>query len=361
MKKLLYLVGICLLAVACKPTPKQMVLKGTNITTTNDVYVFDASENTAIDTIKVEQGNFTLTLDVTEPKILVLTDRMTMMHYMIAEAGNLTLTSDTGFVLGSPLNDRLVEFQKAYRNAGEALESKKEALMNEIRGANTQPTEEQINQMRAIDKEQADLIAAESKKFFEADKNNAVGIFELMMLSSILPEEEFMALYNQAGDVVKNFSPFKKMMEAKANKAKTEVGQKFLDFSGVNPKDTTQVLKLSDYAGKDKYVLLDFWASWCGPCRAAMPELKAMNDKYASKGLEVLGIVVSDKLEEHLQAAEVLNVTWTQIFDNKNELGTLYGIESIPTLILLDKDGTILARTYNKAEIAEKVESLLGK
>nr|WP_281253975.1 TlpA disulfide reductase family protein [Dysgonomonas massiliensis] len=150
-------------------------------------------------------------------------------------------------------------------------------------------------------------------------------------------------------------------MEAKANKAKTEVGQKFLDFSGVNPKDTTQVLKLSDYAGKDKYVLLDFWASWCGPCRAAMPELKAMNDKYASKGLEVLGIVVSDKLEEHLQAAEALNVTWTQIFDNKNELGTLYGIESIPTLILLDKDGTILARTYKKVEIAEKVESLLGK
>lgn len=361
MKKLLYLVGICLLAVACTPSPKQLVLNGTDISTTNDLYLFDAADNKAIDTIKVEEGKFTLTLDVAEPKILVLTDRQSMMHYLIAEAGNLTLTSDTGSIIGGPLNDRLVEFQKAYRNVGKDLEEKKGALMQEIRGAETEPTEEQINQLQALDKQQADLISAEAKKFYEADKNTAVGIFELMMLSSVVEENEFMTLYEQGGDVVKNFAPFKKMIEGKANKAKTDVGQKYVDFAGVNPQDTTQVLKLSDYAGKDKYVLLDFWASWCGPCRAAMPELKAMNDKYASKGLEVIGVVVSDKLEDHFKAAEALNVTWTQIFDNKNELNTLYGIEGIPTLILIDKDGTILVRTHGKDEVKAKVEELLGK
>lgn len=332
MKKLLYLVGICLLAVACKETPKQLVLNGTNITTTNDLYLFDIAEDKAIDTIKVEQGNFTLTLDVAEPKLLVLTDRTSMMHYLVAEAGNLTLTSDTGSIKGSPLNDRLIEFQEAYRKAATGAEEGK-----------------------------ADLIATEAKKFYEADKNNILGALELMMISSFVEESEFMSLYEQGGDAVKNFAPFKKMIEAKANKAKTEVGQKFVDFAGVNPKDTTQVLKLSDYAGKDKYVLLDFWASWCGPCRAAMPELKALNDKYASKGLEVIGVVVSDKLEDHFKAAEALNVTWTQIFDNKNELGALYGIEGIPTLILLDKDGTILVRTHGKDEVKAKIEELLGK
>lgn len=361
MKKLLYFVGICLLAVACTPTPKQLVLKGTNITTTNDLYVIDMAEEKAIDTLKVENGNFTFTLDVAEPKILALTDHTSMMHYIVAEAGNLTLTSDTGSIQGSPMNDRLAEYRKAYINVSKSLEEKTMALVETLEKAGTEPTEEQISKLGALDKELRELIVRESKKFYETDKNNIVGAFELMMASSSLEEEEFISLYEQGGDIVKNFSPLKEMIETIANEAKTGIGQKFVDFAGVNPQDTTQVLKLSDYIGKDKYILLDFWASWCGPCRAAMPELKKMNDKYTSKGLEVIGVVVNDQLDKHHASVEELDITWTQIFDNKNELWKLYGLKGIPTLILLDKDGTILVRTHSKDEIKEKVEELLGK
>jgi peroxiredoxin len=92
-----------------------------------------------------------------------------------------------------------------------------------------------------------------------------------------------------------------------------------------------------------------------------MPEIKMLNEKYSNKGLEVIGVVVGDNIKNHLQAAEALKVTWTQIFDYKNEFTSLYGIEGIPTLILLDKDGTILLRTHEKDEITEKIQSLLGK
>lgn len=182
-----------------------------------------------------------------------------------------------------------------------------------------------------------------------------------MLIQNDLPFDEFKSMYEQGGEAAKSFPPFVKMLEAKANMERTEVGAKFIDFEGVNPKNTTQTIKLSDFAGKEKYVLLDFWASWCGPCRQAMPEIKALNDKYSAKGLEVIGVVVSDELDNHLQSAKSLDVTWTQIFDNKDALVTLYGLEGIPTLILLDKDGTILVRTHEKQEVKEKIESLLGK
>lgn len=365
MKKLLYLVGVCILAVACNPTPNKLSLTATGISTTNDLYVFDAaaeSATQALDTIKVTDGQFNLTMDITgEPKLLVITDNQTMMHYLIGEKGNLTLAGDTGVIKGSPMNDRLADLMDAYKKAGKEVQDQMQAILEGAQASGQDLTDEQITTLQGLDKQQGEKIAEAIKSFYEKDKGTILGIFELQLLQRFIPEEEFMALFEQGGETTKNFPPFVKMMEAKAKRELTKVGAKYLDFEGVNPNKLDEKIKLSDIAGKDRYILLDFWASWCGPCRAAMPELKKLNDKYTSKGLDVVGVVVSDKVENHLEAAKALKVTWTQIFDDKNELGQLYGLEGIPTLILLDKDGTILVRTHNKAEIIEKVESLLGK
>lgn len=361
MKRLFYLAVLGLLAVACNQTGGELVLKGTGLSVTGDVYVYDIVANVPVDTIAVQDGAFTYTYKIEgEPKLFILTDGQYLTHYLVTEKGNLSLDSDSGSIKGAPLNDRLVEFMTAYRSAGKELEDKKSALIESM-GEDQEPSEELINEIQALNKEQGALIAETARGFYQKDKETIVGAIELMFLQGVMDDTELVSLYEQGGEPVKQFKPLAQLVEASANKAKTSVGAMYLDLEGVNPKDESQTMKLSDFAGKDKYVLLDFWASWCGPCRAAMPEIKRLNDTYGNKGLEVLGLVMSDKLEDHLASAEALGVTWTQIFDSKNEFGNIYGIEGIPTLILLDKDGTILVRTHDKEEVVMKIESLLGK
>lgn len=362
MRKIFYLMGLCLLIVACKQTPEKLTLTATGITTTNDIYVYDIANNKIIDTIKVTNGGFTYTHDAAgEPQLLTLTDNIAMKSYLITEKGNLTMSGNDHVVKGAPLNDRLASLDAAFRNATKELEKKAEAMFKNADKDGRNLTEAEMGELQVMDKERVALITGIIKEYYEKDKGTVLGLLELMLIQNDLPLDEFKSMYEQGGEAAKNFPPFVKMLETKANMEKTKVGAKFIDFEGVNPKNTTQTIKLSDYAGKGKYVLLDFWASWCGPCRQAMPEIKALNDKYSAKGLEVIGVVVSDELENHLQSAASLNVTWTQIFDNKDALVALYGIEGIPTLILLDKDGTVLVRTHDKQEIIEKVETLLGK
>jgi thiol-disulfide isomerase/thioredoxin len=362
MKKTIYLMGLCLLTFACKQDPNQLILTGTGISTTGDIYVYDVSENRPLDTIKITDGSFVYTREITgDSKLLVITDNSTMIHYLITEKGNLSLNGDTSVIKGTPLNDRMADLIHVYRNTGRDLEEKKNALILSTEKEGKELTQEQILELQVLDKKQSSIVGKAIKEYYEKDKGTILGVFELTLLQSLVSEEEFIFLFRQGGEEAKNFLPFVKMFEVEANKEKTKSGYKYIDFQGVNPKDTTQTIKLSDFVGKNKYILLDFWASWCGPCREAIREIKLLNDKYSNKGLEVIGMVVNDEIKNHLQAVDVLKVSWTQIFDNKNELVSLYGIEGVPTLILLDKDGTILVRTHEKDEIFEKIKSLLGK
>lgn len=362
MKKLFNLLGLCILAIACKQSPDKSTLTASGLTVIDDIYVYDAANHESIDTIKVVDGAFSYTFgNIVEPKLLLMTDTKDFMRYFIGENGHLTMVGDTGVVTGGALNKRLNEFSEAYQDAGREITNKKIAIFNKAQSEGREMNDEELSKLDVLDKEQVEALSGVIKKYFAEDRNNIMGVLQLKYYQHLVPEEDFFVLYEQGGDVVKNYPSFLQQLEEKVNREKTQPGGKYIDVEGINPKDVAQTLKLSDYAGKDKYVLIDFWASWCGPCKAAMPEIKKLNDKYAGKGLEVIGLVVGDKIEDHLAAAKSLNVTWPQIFDNKDVASSAYGIKGIPTLILLDKEGTILLRTYDKNLVKEKIESLLGK
>lgn len=362
MKKILYLIGVCLFAISCQQAPKKTTLNGTNLSASGEFYVYNAlDEEPPIDTIRVdEHGNFTYTHDASEAKLLLLMGRRNKF-YVITEEGELTLSTDSGYIQGTPMNNRIAEFRKMYNETGKDLMKEKLDFYNKITNNNTTiPTNEEVKEMREFDKRRGELLLSEAIKYYDTDKGTILGIVELETIRKDIPEKNFIAMFEQGGDIMNKSPEMYRMYNNKVNKAKTDVGERYLDFSGVNPKDTTQVLKLSDYAKADKYVLLDFWASWCGPCRAAMPELKKMNDKYKNKGLEIIGVVVSDDLDKHHKAAADLGITWTQIFDNTDVIGDLYGVEGIPTLILINQEGTILVRSFDKDDVKEKLEELLG-
>ncbi|MBQ0077966.1 MAG: TlpA family protein disulfide reductase [Bacteroidales bacterium] len=141
--------------------------------------------------------------------------------------------------------------------------------------------------------------------------------------------------------------------EKKAPAYETLVGSKFLDFE-------VDGVKFSDYVGKGKVILVDFWASWCGPCRGEVPNIAKVYAKYAGERFDVLSVAVWDKPEDTKAAAEKLGISWDQIINAQRIPTDIYGIEYIPQILLFDADGTLLAHDLREGEIEKAVKKALG-
>ena len=319
------------------------------------VYLYKPSGQGASDSVQIANGRFTLERAVAEDGLIA--------HLVIPRSYNLSFIPEEGIIkadlaasgaTGTPLNDEHTQKSK-YRKG---LIEEARAKLKSIRADKNLDDKAKEEAQEKV----SDELYAKIKPLAEADlkehSNDAIGLIALQTLLGMedVNVAKAEALLQQAGDRLRAEESITKMVARLRRVEATQAGAQFVDFEGVD--DANKAVRLSDYVGKGHYVLVDFWASWCGPCRREIAHLKKVRDAYTDKGLVILGTVVWDEMEDHLKAMKELEITWPQIF-NKTEATELYGIAGIPQIILFDPAGKIVARDLRGEEINKLLDKAL--
>lgn len=319
------------------------------------VYLYKPSGQGASDSVQIANGRFTLERAVAEDGLIA--------HLVIPRSYNLSFIPEEGIIkadlaaiaaTGTALND--LHAQKA--KAREALETETRGRLKAIRADKNLDDKAKEEAQEKIVNEFYGKIKPLAEADLKEHSNDAIGLIALQTLLGMedVNVAKAEALLQQAGDRLRAEESITKMVARLRRVEATQAGAQFVDFEGVD--DANKAVRLSDYVGKGHYVLVDFWASWCGPCRREIAHLKKVRDAYTDKGLVILGTVVWDEMEDHLKAMKELEITWPQIF-NKTDATELYGIAGIPQIILFNPAGKIVARDLRGEEINKLLDKAL--
>lgn len=302
------------------------------------VFIVNYDNGAKIDSVTVEDGRAVFKGSVDEPVMARLTMDGQRMGTFILENGDLTMVPQKG--ISSPLNDKLTAIQQELSAIVQQYRALPDDSASMARGAE-------------LEKQYNDIV----EKTIVENAGNPIGYHFFMnkAYEYSLPElKDALEKY----PAFKKYERVNKLVEAAENKARTQPGNKFVDFEIAN--DST-VQRLSDYVGKGKYVLVDFWASWCGPCIRETKVIKEILQEYGPKGLQVLGVAVWDEPQNTLDAIEKHQLPWPQILNAQTVPTDLYGISGIPCIILFGPDGTIISRDKQDAELKADVARVFEK
>jgi len=367
MKHLLLLVAVAMVIVSCGKKHDGYTVNG-KIDGLKNVEVLlqkrTAGEFVAIDTAQTDStGAFVFEGKIAMPEMVYITSAGTQnVARFFIENSEITITGHIDSMMvakvkGSASQDN---FDK-YLTDSKVFETKSEELYGSWMQAKSQ---EDTVAMAKVEAEYEKLTGERNdftKKFINENPKSVVSAY--LIASSLIYESslEDLTKFSATLDTSLNQSEYVKILHEKIEVlTKTAPGKPIIDFALNTPEGTA--LALSSLKGK--YVLVDFWASWCGPCRKENPNVVKLYNLYKDKGFEILGVSFDENREAWLKAIEDDKLTWKHVSDLKGwgcEAGKLYGINSIPHTMLVDPQGVIIEHNLRGEALAAKLAELFAK
>lgn len=320
-----------------------------NVDGAEKVYLLDSKRN-VIDSVSVGNGSFVIERTYIEPKRCYISDNRDIQSadyaaFVFVEQGEITIKGDEEglYASGTPSNDAYHDLVKAQA-----------ALENEYYADST--TDERRKQ---ID----DEYDASVRNAVEQNYDNIFGLYELTDLMYDLDGESSMTYLSRFSEEMQNTDTWKLMMQDTQDKMRVDVGNPYIDFTQNAPDGTGISLKSVVEKEGNRYVLLDFWASWCRPCMGEVPYLLKDYAEYHSKGFEIFGSSLDRDKTKWTGAIEENNMDWVHVSDLKywdNSAAALYAVRSIPANFLIDcSNGKIVARNLRGENLGLKLSELL--
>ena len=279
---------------------------------------------------------------------------MAMIVLENADIEVLVKKDSVSVVNGGPSTALYEEYEKGVNDAyGEGT--------NELYGIenDSTKTEEERAEAKAKLEEINNRVAEYKYNFVMSHIPSPISDMLLLQVKSGVSEEQFANILKKMEESGKTYSQYKEYMaEQEAIKA-TAIGQKYTDLSLNSPEG--KPIKESDYVGKNRFVLIDFWASWCGPCIKEMPWVVKAYEAYHSK---VIGISLDNDKEAWMKAIEKYNMPWPHMSDLKGwqcEAAKPYNVQAIPANVLIDKDGLIVAKNLREQDLLDTLEKCFAE
>lgn len=328
-----------------------------------NIAVLNMNTGKTLATTKIVDSTFAFDLEVEEPFVGMLkTDSQSgnprSYYYLriVGEPGNIYADLVTDSLSGTQLNDWLYIFsQRCKREIGaiNAYYSKMDKMVS-------MPSEEREKLAQETLDRTAKLFVM-MKDIYNVNKSNPLGaiVMEDYLEYEIDDYESVMKMLDGAAPVVTTYQPLKTRLSAMEKVSHTAAGKPYIDLDLTDYK-TGKPIKLSKVIN-GKVALIDFWASWCRPCRAEIPNIKKIHEKYGSKEFVVVSLNVWDKPDGQAKAIKELGMTWTQLTDATRNATETYGVDGIPQILLIGKDGKIIARNLRGEEMEQAVKKALGQ
>lgn len=306
----------------------------------------------------VKNGEYTFAIQLDEPQELTLSGGRSCIFFMAAPGETISITGTTrkpvikGSSLQADFEKYVIEpFEQQNEQRSVVFQKYMEIVKKGATDKEFQKSQDYQEYLKA--REALDVgICEDYRQLVSRISTTIFAPMTLLHASNVLdPTEEMYAGFSEE---VKN-SIYGKKIRKKLGLWK---GKKAPEFSAKDADGKSYTL--ADLMKGKKYLLIDFWASWCAPCRKSIPEMKEFSKKYAGKGLAVVSISCDSKAAAWKKALAEEQMPWVNLWDEKGEIGDLYGVDGIPSVFLLDGDGVVLFEKLYGDAVGANLKKILG-